>query len=140
MNTTNAEEESCEKCYQQVKCSCIKKKVRPKVKKRICACGRFRIGLFCTCKDTNQTIGADGLCTLCKNKVSKNLWIIDCKDFHPSFSSEEIIDHERNCYSCLRHKTGGERCLQKEWNLKNPTARNLSAELSDEYKNYVCDV
>jgi len=108
--------------------------ISSKVKKIICTCGRFRIGIFCSCEENNCKIGDDGLCILCKGKVSKNVLIIDCTDFHPSFSLEEIVDHERNCYSCGREKTSGEDCLQKEWNLKNPTARNLSDELLDEQK------
>jgi hypothetical protein len=101
---------------------CIKKYFPYKLNKRVCACGRSRHGAGFDCKQMNPATDVD---------------VIECKNFHPHFSQEEIDNHELTCYSCQREKTSGEDCLQKYWNLQNPLARNLTVEDSIEYHNHV---
>jgi hypothetical protein len=137
--------ECCGVCYRKgfyAKCNegkyCIKKDFPYKLNKRVCTCGRSRrgVGLFCYCDKNEHIFEFDGFD--CKQKSpATDVEVIDCKNFHPHFSQEDIGNHELTCYSCQREKTCGEDCLQKYWNLQNPMARNLSVEDVIEYHNHV---
>jgi hypothetical protein len=146
--------ECCRRCYRKgfySKCDqnymclskCQKKHFVMKefpyqVKKRICTCGRSRrgVGLFCYCNNEEHIFGFDGFgCT--QKSLTEDVEVIDCKDLHPQFSKEDIHNHELTCYSCYREKSSGEDCLQKQWNLDNPTVRNLTLEECIDYHKHV---
>jgi hypothetical protein len=146
----NSQSELCRTCYRRglfSKCNeelnsyngkyCIKKTFQQKEKKKqICACGRFKVG-FIPSNEKKCQMTSKGFCISCDENFCENVELIDCEDFHPQFSEEEIDDHEQTCYGCQREKTSGEDCLQMQWNLDNPTARNLRREHSEEFANHV---